>query len=56
MKSTIDKGKSFNESDLMVMAEIEKKSNINQRALAKELNISLGKINYCLKNLHRMML
>ena len=24
MKSTIDKGKSFNESDLMVMAEIEK--------------------------------
>jgi len=51
MKSTIDKGKSFNESDLMVMAEIEKKSNINQRALAKELNISLGKINYCLKAL-----
>jgi len=35
----------------MVMAEIEKNSSINQRDLAKTLNISLGKINYCIKAL-----
>tara|TARA_B110000858_G_C17695835_1_gene423455 strand:+ start:393 stop:629 length:237 start_codon:yes stop_codon:yes gene_type:complete len=33
----------------MVMAEIEKNISINQRALAKKLNISFGKINYCIK-------
>ena len=43
--------KSLNEIDLMVMVEIEKNSNINQRALAKTLNTSLGKINYCIKAL-----
>jgi EPS-associated MarR family transcriptional regulator len=43
--------KSLNEIDLMVMVEIEKNSNINQRALAKTLNTSLGKMNYCIKAL-----
>ena len=35
----------------MVMSEIEKNSSTNQRALAKTLNASLGKINYCVKAL-----
>ncbi|MDA8613498.1 MarR family EPS-associated transcriptional regulator [Gammaproteobacteria bacterium] len=35
----------------MIMIEIEKNSSINQRALAKEFNMSLGKINYCIKAL-----
>ena len=43
--------KSLNEIDLMVIVEIEKNSNTNQRALAKKLNTSLGKINYCIKAL-----
>ena len=43
--------KSLNEIDLMVIVEIEKNSNTNQRALAKTLNTSLGKINYCIKAL-----
>ena len=30
---------------------LEKKSNINQRAIARELQISLGKANYCLISL-----
>ena len=42
---------SLHETDLMVIVEIEKNSSINQRALAQKLNISLGKINYCIKAL-----
>ena len=42
---------SLNEIDLMVIVEIEKNSSIKQRALAKTLNTSLGKINYCIKAL-----
>lgn len=42
---------SLNETDLKLMVEIEKNSSINQRALAKTFNVSLGKINYCIKAL-----
>jgi EPS-associated MarR family transcriptional regulator len=35
----------------MVIVEIEKNSNVNQRTLSKTLNTSLGKINYCIKGL-----
>jgi len=42
---------SLHEIDLMVIVEIEKNSSINQRALAKTLNTSLGKINYCINAL-----
>ncbi|MDA9762895.1 MarR family EPS-associated transcriptional regulator [Gammaproteobacteria bacterium] len=42
---------SLSEADLMVMVEIEKNSSVNQRALAQTFNISLGKINYCIKAL-----
>ena len=43
--------KSLSETDLKLMLEIEKNSSINQRALAKKFNVSLGKINYCIKAL-----
>ena len=42
---------SISEADLKLMLEIEKNSSINQRALAKTFNMSLGKINYCIKAL-----
>lgn len=42
---------SLSEADLKLMLEIEKNSSINQRALAKTFNVSLGKINYCIKAL-----
>ena len=35
----------------MVIVEIEKNKNVNQRTLSKRLNTSLGKINYCIKGL-----
>ena len=41
----------LSEYDLMVIAEIEKNSSVNQRDLAKTFKISLGKINYCIKAL-----
>ena len=34
-----------------VLRKIHKKPNSSQRKLAKELNFSLGKLNYCLKAL-----
>ena len=42
---------SLGEADLMIMVEIEKNSSISQRALAETFNMSLGKINYCIKAL-----
>ena len=42
---------SLSEADFKLMLEIEKNSSINQRALAKTFNVSLGKINYCIKAL-----
>jgi len=50
-RSSISQDRSLNEIDLMVIVEIEKNSSINQRTLAKRLNTSLGKINYCIKAL-----
>ena len=34
-----------------VLRKVQKKPRSNQRELAKELNFSLGKLNYCLKAL-----
>ena len=34
-----------------ILRKIQKKPNSSQRELAKELDFSLGKLNYCLKNL-----
>ena len=49
--TSTDIDNSLHETDLMVIVEIEKNSSINQRALAQKLNISIGKINYCIKAL-----
>ena len=51
INTTTSLDNSLNEIDLMLIVEIEKNSSINQRALAKTLNTSLGKINYCIKAL-----
>ena len=39
------------EEDLKLLREINKDPDISQRNLSNELDISLGKINYCLKAL-----
>ena len=51
ISKSLDDAVAISEVDLMVMVEIEKNSRINQRALAKTFNVSLGKINYCIKAL-----
>ena len=43
--------KNFNQEDLELLRKIAKKSESSQRDLANELNLSLGKLNYCLKAL-----
>ena len=50
-KTSTSLDNSASEADLKLMLEIEKNSSINQRALAKTFNVSLGKINYCIKAL-----
>ena len=42
-----------NEENLQVLRKLKKKPQSSQRELAKELNISLGKLNYCLKSLQQ---
>ena len=39
------------EESLHIMREVEESPHLNQRALSEKLNISLGKINYLLKEL-----
>ena len=39
------------EDHFEVLRKIQKKPNSSQRELAKELNFSLGKLNYCIKAL-----
>jgi EPS-associated MarR family transcriptional regulator len=41
----------INETGLRVLALLENRPDITQRELSKELGISLGSINYCLKGL-----
>ena len=40
-----------NQDHFNLLRKIQKKPQSNQRALAKELGFSLGKLNYCLKAL-----
>ena len=47
----MNKSKKNNQDQLNVMRKIEKNTNLSQRDLAAELGFSLGKINYCLKEL-----
>jgi len=39
------------ELDLMVMIEVEKNDQVSQRAMAEKLDVSLGKLNYCMQAL-----
>ena len=43
----------FNQQEFNVLRIISKKPNANQRELASEMNISLGKINYVIKELKK---
>ena len=41
----------YNQDHLNVLRKIKNKPNTTQRAMAKDLNFSLGKLNYCLRAL-----
>ena len=43
----------LNEEDFKILRTINKKSKFTQRELAGELGLSLGKLNYCLKELQK---
>lgn len=43
----------FNQQEFNLLRKISKKPNANQRELASEMNISLGKINYVIKELKK---
>jgi EPS-associated MarR family transcriptional regulator len=43
----------YKEIYLDILRKIEKKPELSQRELAKELGFSLGKLNYCLKELKK---
>ena len=41
------------EQNLKILQQISKDSNISQRRMAKDLGLSLGKMNYCLGELKK---
>jgi len=45
--------KKNNQDYLEILIKISKKSQISQRKLAQDLGFSLGKLNYCIKELHK---
>lgn len=45
--------KKSEEEHFAILRKIGKKSELSQREMAKELGFSLGKLNYCLKELQR---
>ena len=45
--------KNNNKDQLDIMRKVGKKTNMSQRELATELGFSLGKLNYCLKELQK---
>ena len=44
--------KKNNQDHLEILRKISKKPEVSQRKLAEELGFSLGKLNYCIKELH----
>ena len=44
--------KNNNQDHLEILRKISKKPKVSQRKLAEELGFSLGKLNYCIKELH----
>jgi len=47
------KNNKIKQEDLEILRKINTKPNSTQRELANELGFSLGKLNYCLKALHK---
>ena len=45
--------KKNNQDYLEILIKISRKSETSQRKLAQELGFSLGKLNYCIKELHK---
>ena len=45
--------KNYNDDEFLVLRKIDNKKFKNQRDLASQLGFSLGKINYCLKELKK---
>lgn len=45
--------KNINQDEHKILRKIESKPQTSQRELAKELSFSLGKLNYCLKELKK---
>ena len=43
----------FNENQLNILRKINKNSEYTQRKMADDLGISLGKLNYCIKELKK---
>ena len=43
----------YKEIYLDILRKLQKKPQLSQRELAKELGFSLGKLNYCLKELKK---
>ncbi len=43
----------MNNDQLNILRKIEKEKKINQRKMSNELGISLGKVNYCLRELKK---
>ena len=43
----------LNDDELKILRKIEKIKQTNQRSLSKSLGISLGKVNYCIKELKK---
>jgi len=48
-----DKSKKNDEEFLNILIKIKNNPNVLQRALAKDLGLSLGKLNYCLNELRK---
>ena len=44
------------QNHLDILRKIDKNPKTNQRSLAKELGLSVGKLNYCLKELNKKRL
>ncbi len=42
-----------NEDEFEILRQIDKRSDVTQRKLAKDLGVSLGKLNYCLNELKK---
>ena len=49
----MNKNNKDNNDHFEILRQISKKSDLTQRELSKELNFSIGKLNYCLKELQK---